>query len=55
MSVKEKYKGSLEICQKNQHWTLGDRIYKIFSNESKINIYFSNGRVWYWSHVQINI
>ena len=36
----------LAIAKKYEQYTIDDWSHKIFSNDTKINIFSSNGRVW---------
>lgn len=38
----------LEFARKYQHWTIDDWSHVIFSDETKINRFSSDGRVWCW-------
>ena len=38
----------LEFARKYQHWTIDDWSHVIFSNETKINRFSSDRRVWCW-------
>ena len=38
----------LEFVRKYQRWTIDDKRHMIFSDETKINRFSSDGRVWCW-------
>lgn len=39
----------IEFARRHQHWTIDDWKRVIFSDESKINRFNSDGREWYWA------
>jgi transposase len=47
---KQNIKARLEFAKKYQYWTTDDWRRVIFSDESKINRFCSDGRVWCWTH-----
>ena len=43
-------KARLEFARKHEFWTMDDWSRVIFSDESKINRFSSDGRAWCWTH-----
>jgi transposase len=43
-------KARLEFAKRHQHWTVEDWKHVIWSDETKVNRFQSDGRAWYWSH-----
>lgn len=41
-------KDRLEFARRHQHWTVGDWKHVIFSDETKVNRFCSDGRSWCW-------
>ena len=42
-------KACLEFARIHQHWTVEDWSQVVFSDESKINCFCSDGMTWYWT------